>query len=130
MSPQSKQEYFEALHKGYKVSSRKEKTIIIDECCVVCSYHRKHAIRRLKGYKRFTKPKTKKRGKPVVCNKDAIIRVLKQIWLTANLPCSKRLKAILPLWLSKYKEYFGQLAENIIKAFLAISPDRYVCLHH
>ena len=32
MSPQLKQEYFEALHKRYKGSSRKEKTIIIDEC--------------------------------------------------------------------------------------------------
>jgi hypothetical protein len=46
MSPQSKQEYFEALHKRYKESSRKEKTIIIDECCATCGYHRKHVIRR------------------------------------------------------------------------------------
>jgi hypothetical protein len=104
MSPQSKQEYFEALHKRYKGASRKEKTVIIDECCAICCYHRKHTIRRLKGYKRFTKPMPKKRGKPVVYNKDAIIRPLKQIWLTANLPCSKRLKAILPLWLPKYNE--------------------------
>jgi hypothetical protein len=44
MSPQSKQEYFEALHKRYKESSRKEKTIIIDECCATCGYHRKHAL--------------------------------------------------------------------------------------
>jgi hypothetical protein len=122
MSPKSKQEYFEALHKRYKGASRKEKTIIIDECCAICGYHRKHAIRRLKGYKRFTKPKAKKRGKPVVYNKDAIIKPLKQIWLTANLPCSKRLKAILPLWLPKYNDHFGQLAEEVSKALLAISP--------
>jgi hypothetical protein len=122
MSPQSKQEYFEALHKRYKGASRKEKTVIIDECCAICGYHRKHAIRRLKGYKRFTKPKSKKRGKPVVYNKDAIIKPLKQIWLTANLPCSKRLKAILPLWLPKYNDHFGQLAEEVNKALLAISP--------
>ena len=60
MSPKSKQEYFEAIHKRYKEASRKEKTIIIDECCAICGYHRKHAIRRLRGYKRFTKPKAKK----------------------------------------------------------------------
>ncbi len=107
---------------GIKEASRKEKTVIIDECCAVCGYHRKHAIRRLRGYKRFTKPRSKKRGKPAVYNKDAVIRPLKQIWLTANLPCSKRLKAILPLWLPKYSEHFGQVAEDIIKALSTISP--------
>ena len=122
MSPKSKQEYFEALHRHYKEASRKEKTIIIDECCAICGYHRKHAIRRFRGYKRFTKPKPKKRGKPAVYNKDAIIKPLKQIWLTANLPCSKRLKAILPLWLPKYNEHFGQLTEEVNIALLAISP--------
>ena len=122
MSPQSKEEYFDALHKRYKEASRTESTIIIDECCATCGYHRKHTIRRLKGYKRFTKPNPKKRGKPVVYNKEALIRPLKQIWLTANLPCSKRLKAILISWLTKYNEYFGQLAEEVNSALLAISP--------
>ena len=122
MSPQSKKEYFEVLYKRYKEASRKEKTVIIDECCAVCGYHRKHAIRRLKGYKRFTKPKAKKRGKPSIYNQEAIIRPLKQIWLSANLPCSKRLKAILPIWLPKYNESFGQLAEDITRALLTISP--------
>jgi len=68
-----KEEYFEVLHKRYKGASRKEKTIIIDECCAICGYHRKHAIRRLKGYKRFTKPKPKKRGKPVIYNKMSLL---------------------------------------------------------
>jgi len=122
MSPRSKEEYFEILYKRYKGASRKEKTIIIDECCAVCGYHRKHAIRRLKKYKRFTKPKPQKRGKPVVYDKEAIIRPLKQIWLTANLPCSKRLKAIIPMWLPKYIEYFGQITEEVSKALLTISP--------
>jgi len=122
MSPQAKEEYFEVLFKRYKDATRKEKTRIIDECCAVWGYHRKHAIRRLRGYKRFTKPKPKKRGKPVVYNKESIIIPLKQIWLTANLPCSKRLKAILSLWLPKYIEHFGQLTEDVIKTLLAISP--------
>ncbi len=76
MSPKSKEEYFEVLYKRYKEASRREKTVIIDECCAVCGYHRKHAIRCLRGYKRFTKPESKKRGKPAVYNKDAVIRPL------------------------------------------------------
>ena len=39
-----------------------------------------------------------------------------------NLPCSKRLQAILRLWLPKYNEHFGQLAEEVNNALLAISP--------
>ncbi|HOZ62652.1 MAG TPA: hypothetical protein PK914_11075 [Smithellaceae bacterium] len=122
MSPRSKKEYFEALYKRYKEATRHEKTSIINECCAVCSYHRKHAIRRLRSYKRFTKPKAKRRGKPPVYNKEGIIRPLKQVWLTANLPCSKRLKAILPLWMPKYSEHFGQLSEEVIHALSTISP--------
>ena len=49
MSPQAKEEYYEVLYKRYKEASRKEKTVIIDECCAVCDYHRKHAIRCLRG---------------------------------------------------------------------------------
>jgi hypothetical protein len=50
----------------------------------VCGYHRKHALRRLKGYKRFAKPKPKKRDKPAVDNKEIIIRLPKQKWLTSQ----------------------------------------------
>ncbi|HOU69442.1 MAG TPA: hypothetical protein PKW49_12855 [Paludibacteraceae bacterium] len=122
MSPQAKEEYFEVLYKRYKEANRKEKTVIISQCCAVCDYHRKHAIRRLRKYKRFTKPKAKKRGKPSVYNKEAIIRPLKQIWLAANLPCSKRLKSVLPIWLPKYSDHFGKLTEDVLKALWAISP--------
>ncbi len=48
MSPQAKEEYFEVLYKRYKEACHKEKTVIISECCAVCGYHRKHAIRRLR----------------------------------------------------------------------------------
>ena len=122
MSPQAKEEYIEALYKRYKEASRQEKTSIINECCATCGYHRKHAIRRLRGYKRFTKPRKRKKGKPPVYNKEAIIRPLKQIWLAANLPCSKRLKAILPIWLPKYMDHFGELAREVMEALLDISP--------
>ena len=42
--------------------------------------------------------------------------------MTANLPCSKRLKAIIPVWLPKYIEYFGPITEEVRKALLTISP--------
>jgi hypothetical protein len=47
---------------------------------------------------------------------------LKQIWLAANLPCSKRLKTMLPLWLPGYVQQFGHLSEDTLQSLLAISP--------
>jgi hypothetical protein len=122
MSPRSKQEYREAVYLRYKKASRHEKTIILDEFCATCRCHRKHAIRVLRRFKRFTKPKPRKRGKPSVYRREEILSPLKQIWLEANLPCSKRLKAILPLWLPGYDRCFGELPTEVKDALLKISP--------
>jgi hypothetical protein len=122
MSPRSKREYVEALHLRYKVASRCQRTVILDELCANCGYNRKYAIRLLRGFKRFTKPKPRKRGKPSVYRNEAILNPLKEIWLAANLPCSKRLRAILPLWLPGYAQYFGELPPEVTHALRKISP--------
>ena len=122
MSPRSKREYREAVHLRYKNATRHEKTAILDEFCATCGCHRKHAIRVLKRFKRFTKPKAKRRGKPPIYQNEAIGKPLKEIWLAANLPCSKRLKAILPIWLPGYVQLFGQLSPDVTNALLRISP--------
>ena len=130
MSPRSKKEYTERTHLRYKKASRRGKTKILDEYCATCGCHRKHAIRVLRGFKRFTKPRAKKKGKPTVYHKEKILKPLKEIWLAANLPCSKRLTAILPLWLPGYVRQFGQLPEDVCMALLTISSatiDRMLC---
>ena len=122
MSSKSKREYLEAIYLRYKRASRKNKTLILDEFCAACGYHRKHAIRLLRTFKRFTQPKRKKRGKPSFYKTEAILKPLKKIWLSANLPCSKRLKAVLPLWLPGYAQEYGDLPAEVIEALIAISP--------
>ena len=102
MSSRSKREYLEAIYIRYKRGSRSQKAVILDEFCATCGYHRKHAIRLLCKFKRFTKPKHKKKGRKSLYNKEVIVKPLNCIWLAANLPCSKRLKVILPLWLPGY----------------------------
>ncbi|MBF8251588.1 MAG: hypothetical protein HW382_1216 [Deltaproteobacteria bacterium] len=64
MSPQSKREYVEAVFLRYRKASRSEKSAILDEFCATCKCHRKHAIRVLRKFKRFVKPKAKKRAEP------------------------------------------------------------------
>jgi hypothetical protein len=130
MSPRSKKEYLEAIFLRYKGASRKEKTTILDEFCAVSGYHRKHAIRLLRKFKRFQKPKTRKRGRSSLYDRQALLKPLKQIWLASNLPCSKRLKALLPLWLPGYLQHFGHLPPETLTALVHISPatiDRLLC---
>ena len=93
-----------------------------DEFCTTCGYHRKHAIRLLKKFTRFIKPKKRKRGRTPLYSKAVIVKPLKKIWLSANLPCSKRLKAVLPLWLPGYVQEYGGLPTEVTEALIAISP--------
>jgi hypothetical protein len=122
MSPRSKKEYVETIFLRYKQATREQKILILNEFCATSGYHRKHAIRLLRKYKRFQKPKPKKRGRAPFYAQPAILKVLKKIWLGANLPCSKRLKAIIPLWLPGYVQSFENLSPNLSQALLNISP--------
>ncbi len=121
MSPKSKKEYLEAISKRYKNASRSEKHIILDEFCAATGYHRKHAIRLIRGFKRFTKPHPKPRGSKPVYDSPELLKALKKIWLAANQPCSTRLKALLPLWLPGYGPTFGDLSPQVLKDLVRIS---------
>src|ERR1700690_3551355 len=76
MSPRSRKEYLEAIYVRYKKASRKEKAGILDEFCAACDYHRKHAIRLLRTFRRYHKPKHKKNGKPPIYDKESILKPL------------------------------------------------------
>ena len=122
MSPRSKNEYLEAIVKRYKKASKVQKHTILDEFCSATQYHRKHAIRLLRGFKRFTKPQPKRRGPKPVYDSPELLKALRKIWLAANQPCSTRLKALLPLWLPSYGPTFGELPPQVRKTLQAISP--------
>jgi hypothetical protein len=122
MSPRSKREYVEAVFLRYKQAGKSDKGRILDEFCATCGYHRKYAIRLLRKFKRFTQPKPKRRGPKPIYHHEAILKPLKKIWLTANLPCSKRLKAVLPLWLPGYQAIEGRLPADVLQALMRISP--------
>jgi len=123
MGPHSKKEYMETIYLRYKrTKTRTEKSALITELCVTCDWHRKHAIRALRKFKRFTKPKPKKRGPASIYNISSVIEPLKKIWLASGQPCSKLLKSTIRLWLPYYANEFGGLSLNAVKALLKISP--------
>lgn len=124
MSPMSKKEYLQTIAPRYQNASRKEKSCILDEFCANCNYHRKYATYRLSSFKpkRRSPPPRKKPGRPSRYNQPDVLKVLQTIWLTANQPCSKRLKAILPVWLSSYQTEFGFLSPLTLEKLDLISP--------
>lgn len=124
MSPQSKKEYFKTVWSRYKkASSKAEKSKILDELCINCQLNRKYAIRRLRNFKILRRKKRRnKPGPKPRYNQPEFLAVLKEVWITANLPCSKRLKAILPVWLPAYQQEFGTLPYEILKKLSKISP--------
>ena len=116
MGSRFKREYMETIWFRYKrATKRAEKSALITELYLTCHWHRKHAIRALNNFKRFTKAKPKKRGKPSIYNIPSVIEPLKRIWLAAGQPCSKLLKPTIKLWLPYYAQEFNGLPLNAVK---------------
>ena len=118
MSPLSKREYFKSIKTRYQGARLKTKSAILDEFCANCGYNRKYAIRKL-GKPRVRNPRSVFRRKPAPqsrYNRPEILKPLEEIWLTSNLPCSKRLKTILGLWMPSYESTFGAVTQEVKKA--------------
>lgn len=122
MSPQSLSEYTEVIAKRYKRARYNSKKELLNEYCQVTGFHRKHAIRKLNNFKFFQKPRKHKRGRKSIYNQPAVIKVIKKIWLTANLPCSKLLKVIIPEWLPHYEQTFEPIDQKTLTLIERISP--------
>ena len=122
MSPRTKREVLEAIVVRYRKATRKTKTAILNEFCETCGYHRKHAVRLIATFRRFSKPAGRKRGRQPIYRPEEILQPLKRIWKQAYMPCSKRLKVAIPLWLPGYAKRYGALPLPVINALLRMSP--------
>jgi hypothetical protein len=121
MSPRSKREYLAAIVVRYRRAARKLKTTILNEFCTTYGCHRKHALRLIRTFRRYAQQQPGKRGRKPAYAPELLLVPLKRIWLAANLPCSKRLKAILPLWLPGYVRTYGPISQELAGALLTIS---------
>ena len=101
MSKQSIKDYYKTVVRRYRNSDKKTKSQVLDEFCEVCGYNRKYAIRKLNTRKR--NHKRKRLGQPKPYKDPILLSVLFDLWGKQNLPCSRRLKATMPLWLPFYE---------------------------
>jgi hypothetical protein len=123
MSNKAKKKYLLEIRKRYFTSTKVEKQNILDEFCKVCGYNRKYSIRLINS-KSETNKKSKKTGRPKKYNHPEIIAFLKQLWISSNLVCSKRLKAMISLWLPFDDQPLSQQNKELLLSISAATIDR------
>lgn len=120
MSNASKREYRQAILVRYRRASKTLKRMILDEFCRVCGYNRKYAIRLLNAREQLGEESHRGRpGRKLKYHHPDLKHALIALWKAGNLPCSKRLKAMIPLWLPYYNK---ALDPDVRALLLMIAP--------
>lgn len=120
MSLSSKKEYLNRIYGRYQRAGRKHKSKILDEFCEVCRYHRKFALRLLN---RPLRSRRRQAGARRRYDRPTVLPALKPIWLAADQPCGKLLKAVLPLW-TPFWPGVGPALKKQLLAMSAATLDR------
>lgn len=118
MSGGSKRELVKGMSGRYLRGSREAKGAILDEFCALTGMHRKSAIRLL-GHPPEPRPTRVRQRRSLYSS--AAIAVLVKVWEAAGRPWSQRLKALLPLWLSKGPVDL-RVTPAILRQLLKMSP--------
>ena len=119
MSARSRKEVLEQARGRYCQRGREGRSRLLDEVCELCGYERKYAIKVLSGKRAVVG--SRKRGGSQPIYGVAEREVIKAIWLAAEQPCGKRLKAALKVWLPHYEKRGGRLAAGLRQRVIAIS---------
>jgi hypothetical protein len=120
MSSKAKKEYLLAIKQRYRCASKKERSALLNEVCLMCGFNRKYAIRVLNAPDNL--PAKKKSGRPKRYVDPLLVDVLIRLLKASNLICSKRLKQIIPLWLPHLEAaYHITLPHEIKQQILSIS---------
>lgn len=125
MSNEAKREYLDAIRERYRVANKPTKRIILDEFCSTCGYHRKYAIRLLNARPNLQSERHRQRpGRRPKYQDPALRDALVFLWKAGNLPCGKRLKAMIPLWLPYYPKPLKDEVKHLLMTIAAATIDR------
>src|SRR5580658_11022891 len=119
MSKELKRDWLPKLQNRYARRSREAKGQMLDDLCQDHGYERKYAIKLLRG----ALPVPSGRVHPGAERRYAMVEpVVRQIWLTAEQPCGKRLAPVLRQWLPYYEGRYGQLSARQRSLIREVSP--------
>jgi hypothetical protein len=124
MSKEVKKDWLPKLQERYSRRNREGKSRMLDELCEDYEYERKYAIKLLCGGLPPSSGRVHPGPEPQY---ELIEPVVRQVWLTAEQPCGKRLAPILRQWLPYYERRFGQLSgrqRQLVRQVSAATLDR------
>jgi hypothetical protein len=107
----TRKELIEALRLRYRSATFSDRIKILDEFVALTGYHRKHAIRVLRG--EFS-PATDVRLRNRVYD-EAVIQALTILWEAADRVCGKRLKALIPMLVDAMERHGHLDLDPVIK---------------
>ncbi|MDQ3666552.1 MAG: hypothetical protein M3410_08225 [Acidobacteriota bacterium] len=113
MSLETKRELTVAIGERYRAGDRKSKKVILDEFAKVTGYHRKHAIRLLRG-----KPVTERKSVGKRVYQEAVEESLIVVWEAADRICGKRLKALMPTLVDAMERHGHLKLEETVRGLL------------
>lgn len=120
MAGERLRDVLEKYRRRYGKANRKERSRLLNEFCGMSGYHRKYAISLLNAPVETT-PGEPRRRRGVSYSISAL-KVIEAVWAAAGYPWSRRLKALLPLWLPWARERVGPIRPETQRQILAISP--------
>ena len=104
----------------YWYSSKKVKSVMLNQLCKQYGCHRKSAIRKLnRRLHGIGKDPKARNGAKVKYEPGELLEPLRDIWLSTDQMCSKRLHEALPLWLPHYSK---DLSDDVKSKLLSMSP--------
>lgn len=125
MSNVSKREYLQSIRSRYRTGPKGVKSMILAEFCRVCGYNRKYAIRLLNATRPENSDSQKHRaGRKAIYHEPELLEFLRRLWIASNLACSKRLKAMIPLWLPHDSSGLSDSTRRLLLRISAATIDR------
>lgn len=118
LSLATRRELIEAIGERYRAAGRAGKKQILDEFVQVTGYHRKHAIRALRGISRSDAEPTRRSR----IYDEAVRSALTLLWETADRICGKRLKQAIPTLLDAMERHGHlQMEAEVRRRLMAMS---------
>lgn len=121
MSQKTKQEVLAKWRRAYARAGAKYKAELLNRAVELFGYHRKSAIRALRGTAKTKSAPALVLGRPREYHPDTLLPVLKPIWFAALQPCGRRMQALLPEWLPAYENDHRRLDGDLRRSLLGAS---------
>jgi len=120
MSKPTRKEVLEKLRRRYESAGLEHKSKLLDQAQELLGYHRKAAIRALKGPVVVRGPRILT-GRPRDYEPGVLLPFLRPIWQATDYACGRRLVAMLPEWIPAYEQHERRLPGAVREKLLSAS---------